>query len=341
VWDDNVSWSHVAHIALQAALGILCCWPLRYVFQWGRGLSLLPQILVIALAVTLVSLLWTASRMALFMWLADESGLWSEFNDWYFGSVFVFLSWTAIYYSFDYYRLFKTEHGKLLRESARQHEEYLRRVEAESSMRDAQLQMLRYQLNPHFLFNTLNAINAMVALGLSAKAQNMIDQLGKFLRHSLDTEANSTVTLEEELFNVRLYLEIEQARFEDRLAVSYHIDPAAQAVIVPSLILQPLVENSMKYAISKSEAGGLIDISAEVVDQRLCLDVSDSGPGMPTGQWVKGRGIGLSNTMDRLDVLYRGDFEFEAIPVESGGLKIHIDIPVTYLQPAAEDAQVA
>jgi two-component system LytT family sensor kinase len=341
VWDDNVSWSHVAHIALQAGLGILCCWPLRYVFQWARSLPMPRQILVIALAVTLMSLLWTASRMALFMWLADESGLWSEFNDWYFGSVFVFLSWTAIYYGFDYYRLFKNEHEKLLQQSARQHEEYLRRVQAESSMRDAQLQMLRYQLNPHFLFNTLNAINAMVALGLSDKAQTMIEQLSKFLRHAVDTEAKSTVTLEEELFNVRLYLEIEQARFEDRLTVSYYIDPAAQTVIVPSLILQPLVENSMKYAISTSEAGGVINISAEVVDQRLCLDVRDSGPGMPTETWLEGRGTGLSNTLDRLEVLYRGDFEFEATPVEPSGLNIHIDIPVTYLQPAAEEAQVA
>ena len=341
VWDDNVSWSHVAHIALQAALGILCCWPLRYVFKWARSLSLLSQILAVALAVTLMSLLWTASRMALFMWLADESGLWSEFNDWYFGSVFVFLSWTAIYYSFDYYRLFKNEHGKLLRESERQHEEYLRRIQAESSMREAQLTMLRYQLNPHFLFNTLNAINAMVALGLSDKAQTMIEQLSKFLRHAVDTEAKSTVTLEEELFNVRLYLEIEQARFEDRLAVSYNIDPAAQTVIVPSLILQPLVENSMKYAISRSEAGGVINISAKVVGQRLLLDVRDSGPGMPTEKWMEDRGVGLSNTLDRLDVLYRGDFEFKATPVEPCGLNIRIGVPVRHVQPAAEEAQVA
>jgi LytS/YehU family sensor histidine kinase len=213
-------------------------------------------------------------------------------------------------------------------------------MQAESSMRDAQLQMLRYQLNPHFLFNALNALNALVALGFAEKAQEMIEQLSKFLRHSLDTGTKSTVTLEEEVFAVSLYLDIEQARFEDRLQVHYNIDPSAHHVTVPALILQPLVENSMKYAIATSEAGGVIDIGARVAGERLVLNISDSGPGMSHDNWVKGRGIGLRNTLDRLDVLYGGDFEFEATPSETGGLNIRIDIPMNDALLAQEAAQV-
>jgi two-component system LytT family sensor kinase len=328
VWDDNVSWSHVEYIMLQAALGMLCCWPLQPLFRWAHGLSLSRRLTVCGVAVLLLSWLWTASRLVAFAVLSGQHNLWNEFNDWYFGSLFVFLSWTAIYYGINYYRLFELEHKKLVQESARQHEEYLRRVQAESATRDAQLQMLRYQLNPHFLFNTLNALNALVTLGFAEKAQNMIEQLSKFLRHSLDTEAKSLVPLKDELFAVRLYLDIEQARFEDRLKVNYSIDPAAMRVLVPSLILQPLIENSMKYAIARSEAGGVIQISAVLVGQRLQLDIRDSGPGMSTGQWVEGRGIGLSNTLDRLDLIYAGDFVFEATSVEPRGLNIRIDISI-------------
>ena len=341
VWDDNVSWSHIEHILLQALLGMLCCWPLQPLFRWAHGLSLPRRLIVCGVAVLLLSWLWTASRLVAFAVLSGQHQLWSEFNDWYFGSLFVFLSWTAIYYGINYYQLFQLEHEKLLQESARQHEEYLRRVQAESAMRDAQLQMLRYQLNPHFLFNTLNALNALVTLGFVEKAQSMIEQLSKFLRHSLDTEGKAAVPLKDELFTVGLYLDIEQARFEDRLQVNYSIDPAALGVLVPSLILQPLIENSMKYAIARSEEGGVIDIAAELVDQRLHLDIRDSGPGMSTDKWVEARGIGLSNTLDRLDVMYSGDFMFEATPVEPSGLNIRIDIPVDRSLSQEESAQIA
>lgn len=340
VWDENVSWSHVNHIALQAGLGMVCTWPLRALFAWAWSLSRPLHLLWAGLAIIVLSCLWTASRMWTFMWMSGERGLWREFNDWYFGSLFVFLSWTAIYYGIKYYRLFQREHEKLLRESARQQEEYLGRLEAESSMRDAQLQMLRYQLNPHFLFNTLNALNALVALGFTEKAQHMIEQLSKFLRHSLDTEVNTTVTVEEEVFAISLYLDIEQARFEDRLQVHYKVDPSAKKIAVPSLILQPLVENSMKYAIAKSEAGGVIDIAARIAGQRLLLEVSDSGPGMSHNKWMQGRGIGLRNTLDRLDVLYHGDFEFEASPSETGGLNICINIPITEALAVEENVQL-
>ena len=110
---------------------------------------------------------------------------------------------------------------------------------------------------------------------------------------------------------------------------------------MPSLILQPLVENSMKYAIAQNEAGGVIDIAAKVSGKRLWLDVSDTGPGMSTDKWAEGRGIGLRNTLDRLDVLYQGDFELETSPSESGGLNIRIDIPMADPLAAEEGVKIA
>jgi two-component system LytT family sensor kinase len=157
----------------------------------------------------------------------------------------------------------------------------------------------------------------------------------------LDTEGKPTALLKDELVTVSLYLDIEQARFEDRLQVNYSIDPAALDALVPSLILQPLIENSMKYAIAKSEAGGVIHIGAALSDQRLHLDIRDSGPGMSTDKWVEGRGIGLSNTLDRLDVMYSGDFMFEATPVEPSGLNIRIDIPINPSLTLEQAAQIA
>jgi two-component system LytT family sensor kinase len=336
VWDDNVSWRHVGHIALQAALGMLCCWPLRPLYRWAFTQPMLQRLLISGTAMLALSWVWTASRLEAFMFLSGETKLWREFNDWYFGSLFVFISWTAIFFGMKYYQLFQVEHEKLELESARQRDEYLRRREAESLMRDAQLQMLRYQLNPHFLFKTLNALNAMIRLGMTSNAENMIEQLSKFLRHSLDTDAQTTVSLDEELYAIGLYLDIEQARFEDRLTVHFHVDPEARSASVPSLILQPLIENAMKYAIAQSEAGGVIEISAIVDEGRLKLDVCDSGPGMAAEKLVGERGIGFRNTLNRLEVLYGSDYEFETFSNQPAGLRVHIDIPLTFVLQKSE-----
>ena len=242
--------------------------------------------------------------------------------------MFVFLSWTALYFGIRYYQLLQVEHEALVRESERNREEQLRRMQAEASAREAQLQMLRYQLNPHFLFNTLNAINALVRLGEGEKAEKMIDQLSRFLRHSLDQETRPTATVGEELEALRLYLDIEEARFEDRLDVRFEVAPAARSAIVPSLILQPLIENAVKYAISESEAGGSIRIAAGIVGGRLELSVTDSGPGMEASELGKQRGIGLRNTIERLNTLYQGDYTLDTERAEPSGLKIRINIPL-------------
>lgn len=325
--DDQVTWPHVGHIGLSAVLGILTTWPLRPLYHQTFDLPLLQRIVIATLAVFILSGLWTVLRIVVFAWIVGQTAIWDEFNYWYFGSLFVFLSWTVLYYGIKYYELHTLEHAKLMEESALKQREQLRRKEAESATRNAQLQMLRYQLNPHFLFNTLNSINALVRLNESRKAQDMIQQLSRFLRHSLEDESRENVSLDQELETLMLYLAIEQIRFEDRLELEFDVEPLAREALVPSLLLQPIFENSMKYAIADSEDGGAVSLKARVVDDELQLEVSDTGPGMEALQNVQGQGIGLSNTLNRLETLYGRDYTFETNSVEPTGLCVRINIP--------------
>jgi two-component system LytT family sensor kinase len=327
--DDLVSWPHIGHIVMSAILGMFTSWPLRSLYQRTFPLTLTHRLIIASLALAVLAFVWTILRVLVFAWLVDEPAVWREFNYWYFGSLFVFLSWTVLYYAVKYYELLTLEHQKLLEESALKNEEKYRRQVAESSARDAQLQMLRYQLNPHFLFNTLNAINALVKLKENNKAQDMIQGLSKFLRHSLDEEVGQNVRLDKELESLELYLNIEKTRFEDRLTLVFDIDPLARKALVPSLILQPLIENSMKYAIAASEEGGTVCVRACVLKDQLQLEVTDSGPGMDTTTADQERGIGLRNTLDRLETLYGSDYTFETTNSKPSGLTILIRIPLT------------
>jgi LytS/YehU family sensor histidine kinase len=271
--------------------------------------------------------LWTASRIYTFMLISGERGLWAEFHYWYFGSLFVFLSWTVLYFGIHYYELLILEHQKLLAESSLREKEKLRRLQAESAAREAQLKMLRYQLNPHFLFNTLNAINAHVRLGENVPASEMIQFLSRFLRHSLEQDSTEEVPLEHELESLRLYLKIEKARFGERLDIRYDIADGAGEALVPSLVLQPLVENAMKYAVAPSEEGSTLEIRAEQRGTQLQLQVLDTGPGMVDTALSERKGIGLSNTLERLRALYGEQYEFTVSNRSPKGLVVTIRLP--------------
>jgi len=325
--DDKVSWPHIGHIGLSAILGILTTWPLRPLYRRTFDSPLSLRLVIATAALVVLSGVWTFLRIVVFAWIVGEEAIWEEYNYWYFGSLFVFLSWTVLYYGIKYYELLSLEHQKLMEESALKERERFRRMEAESSTRDAQLQMLRYQLNPHFLFNTLNAINALVKLHDNEKAQEMIQFLSEFLRHTLEQDAVQNVSLEEELESLMLYLNIEKTRFEDRLALEFEIEPRARQALVPGLILQPIIENSMKYAIETSEDGGTVRVKACVRDDELQLEVSDTGPGMKAEHSVQGRGVGLRNTLDRLETLYGSDYSFETFECAPSGLAIQLRFP--------------
>ncbi|MEH6593727.1 MAG: histidine kinase [Halioglobus sp.] len=325
--DDNVSWAHVGHIGLSAVLGMLTSWLLRPLYHRTFDFSIWRRIVVAVAAVLFLSAIWNVLRIWLFAWIAGEAAIWSEFHYWYYGALSIFMGWTVLYYGITYFELLTLEHQKLLEESALKKTEQLARLQAESSARDAQLQMLRYQLNPHFLFNTLNAINALVKLNEHDKVQEMIQLLSQFLRHTLEQESIEIVPLEQELKSLMLYLNIEKTRFEDRLTLEFQIDPRARQALVPVLILQPIIENSMKYAIETSEEGGTVRVSAHVLGDELQLEVSDTGPGMTATEIGKGPGVGLRNTLERLETLYGNGYGFEAFEGTPSGLTIQIRIP--------------
>jgi two-component system, LytTR family, sensor kinase len=192
----------------------------------------------------------------------------------------------------------------------------------------ARLQALRMQINPHFLFNTLNTISALIHENPDA-ADRMIVRLSELLRRTLDRGDVQEVPLREELEFLRLYLGIEQMRFPDRLTVTFDIEPKTQDWLVPHLILQPLVENALRHGILPREEAGRVEISAHLVDgQHLELKVRDNGNGLRDANGSPGRqGIGLQNIRARLTQLYGDAQKFEIANAATGGVEARIVIP--------------
>ena len=230
----------------------------------------------------------------------------------------VILLWSGLYFIIKYYQLFQAEKEKSLRSEALAHQ--------------AQLLMLRYQLNPHFLFNTLNAISTLVLVQATEQANEMLTKLSKFLRYSLDHSPLDKVSLAHELDSARLYLDIEKVRFAERLKLEFDISKEAELALVPTMILQPIIENSIKHAISKSEAGGTIHIAARRRNEVLQLEVADDGPGLSdnsanTNALTLSKGVGVSNIQNRLKEIYGSNHKLLFSNMETGGLRVTVEIP--------------
>ena len=192
---------------------------------------------------------------------------------------------------------------------------------------EARLDALRMQLNPHFLFNTLHSVSALIHQNPEA-ADRVLARLSELLRLSLDQSKPQEVSLSEEMAFLDRYLEIEQARFADRLTVEKDVGPEVQNALVPYLILQPLVENAIRHGIEPREDMGHLMIRARRTNGRLELRVSDNGTGLPDeAEAPRREGIGLSNTRSRLRHLYGDDHSFELARAPQGGLEARIDIP--------------
>jgi two-component system LytT family sensor kinase len=205
---------------------------------------------------------------------------------------------------------------------------------------EEQIAMLRYQLNPHFLFNTLNSISTLVLLKQTEPANAMLSRLSSFLRYTLVNKPSVRVTVAQEVETLKLYLGIELMRFEERLRTTFDIAPETEPGLLPSLLLQPLVENAIKYAVSPQETGAEITISTQLVGSTLRIVVSDTGPGLQTsttdnrlsgmtydGGEPASTGVGLTNIRDRLSQAYGEDHRFETIEPPEGGFAVVIEIP--------------
>jgi len=199
------------------------------------------------------------------------------------------------------------------------------REQLEARLARAQLQSLRLQLHPHFLFNTLNTINALIGTDRHA-AERVISGLSELLRMSLSSASEQEVTLAKELELLAHYIEIQQIRFQDRLTVNFRIDPEARYALVPNLMLQPLVENAIRHGIAPRAAPGHVVVTAARRGDRLELSVVDDGVGEKASRDHRD-GVGLGNTRARLLSLYGSDHRFEAGGASAGGFAVHIEIP--------------
>jgi signal transduction histidine kinase len=208
-----------------------------------------------------------------------------------------------------------------------------RAAELEARLASAQLQALRMQINPHFLFNTLNSIAALVYANPRA-ADEMLGDLSELLRRSLDSMEEQEIALAQELEFIGAYLSIEQKRFGERLRVEQSVPDELMKALVPALILQPLVENAIRHGIEPRRGPGLISIQAEQEDKHLHLIVRDNGRGLPGSDLNSSerRGIGLANTQARLQGLYGQDQSFSFGRAEPQGCRVDIHLPF-HLKP--------
>ena len=231
-------------------------------------------------------------------------------------AMFILISWSGLYFTVKHYEALQVERERAL--------------QAEGLARQARLEALRYQLNPHFLFNTLNAISTLISEGDASGANAMLARLSRLLRSTLEENTLEEIPLRREIAITQEYLAIEKARLGSRLNLSLAIAPDTLDILVPALLLQPLVENAIRHGIGPRPEGGTLKIETYLAQERFHLDVSDDGVGAQStnGQQERPRGgIGLANTIERLRVLYGPDHGLIVKwPVE-GGCRIEVQFP--------------
>ncbi len=269
----------------------------------------LPVHLVLGIAITFLKLALVAGFSHSVDWLPARPMSVLQFHP-NFITYWVIL---GVSHAFDYHRKFR--------------ERELRAVQLETRLTQAQLQMLKMQLQPHFLFNTLHAISALMHKDVQ-EADRMMSRLSDLLRLTLDQEGAQEVTLRQELEFLSGYLEIEQTRFKDRLTVKTHISAETLDALVPNLILQPLVENAIRHGIEPSNEPGQVRITSRRENGELALEIRDTGRSMqPSENKLDSSGVGLPNTRARLQQLYGSSYSFEFDASGKGGSVVRLKIP--------------
>jgi two-component system, LytTR family, sensor kinase len=311
-------------IAIATVSGFLLTLQLRYIYLrlWNRS----PRVIipVALLCCYLLALVWRVIINSAYLRYTSEAMEWVmksplEFFSNAMHSSYLLLCWSAIYFGIKYYMSLQQQQEATLRAAA--------------LAQEAQLKMLRYQLNPHFLFNTLNAISTLILDSENRTANQAVMRLSEFLRYTLDQDPMKKVTLRQEIEAMNLYLTTEKLRFGDRLRLEFAVEERALEALVPSLLLQPLIENAVKYAVSPSEKGGTVRVEGRARGSMLELVVSDDGPGINTGAAPgAGRGVGLRNTRERLAVLYTDNHRFATLD-NKPGLRIEVGLPLEMTEP--------
>ncbi|MFQ5563013.1 MAG: sensor histidine kinase [Parvularculaceae bacterium] len=323
------SWSSFVYSAASSAVGFLTTSIImRPVYRLARNQGPVLLLLIAITATLVMAVAMSAVKAETFIfifgdeWLRGRSASIGSTNFLLLlipdlpANLLLLLSWGGFYFGINYYLTLRSETQRAL--------------VAARLADQAQLKMLRYQLNPHFLFNTLNAISTLVLENESKFANSMLTRLSAFLRYSLDSDPLQKTTLSEEVRALQLYLDIEKARFGERLSVKKDIDEDALDALAPSLILQPAIENAIKYAIAQMESGGEITIVAKREGEMLRLEVCDNGPNAPDDpeSLLRGdSGVGLVNMRERLAYLYGENQSFSLVKLEPQGLCVRLTLP--------------
>jgi two-component system LytT family sensor kinase len=315
---NAMGWSYVIHTALLTAAGysitLLMASAYRRLIRMKPVYTWVGTILIVLIAAAGFSAIETWSIATFVDPRVRPEGL--RFLGAILFTLSLLVAWSALYYSINFFILLEEQSDRLLR--------------LESQASNAQLAMLRYQLNPHFLFNTLNSISTLVLLKETDRANAMLSRLSSFLRYTLVNESTGTVTLAQEIETLKLYLEIEKMRFEERLRPHFHIDAKVMRAQLPSLLLQPLIENAIKYAVTPQEEGADISVEARLQVDRVLISVVDTGPGTDSQYTQRAElstGVGLANIRDRLAQAYGDNHRFETQSDMTGGFRVFIDIP--------------
>lgn len=298
---------------VRTVIGFLLTCLLRYVYRPAARSQSFRVIAPLACVSSLVfGCLWPLLYDG-YGWLLDggvlfDSGWWQRFPKLVLDYAMTLLAWSALYFGIKYWQAWETERERSLQSAA--------------LAQQAQLEMLRYQLNPHFLFNALNSIRASIDED-SQRAKRMITEFSEFLRYSLLNTNAENIPLREELAAIRNYLAIEQIRFEDKLTVSYEIEPAAEAFRLPGFLVYPLVENALKHGMEQGMPLQL-RLRAAVHNGALTVEVANSGQWQVNGNGAS-LGIGLRNVRERLTQLFPERSRFE-IRAEQGWVRAVIEI---------------
>ncbi len=327
---DHFQIEYISHNMVRSIFGIITTMPLRIVYSRVWKYTIGKRLIAVFSATLLMSILWTVVIIQFHELMTGEYILLYDYGGWIYSSIFIFMSWSASYHGVKYFLLLQEEHKTLLKSQSEKRHQLLKRSEAENRAKLAKLKFLSYQLNPHFLFNAMNSVYSMIETSNNNGAKKMISQLSQYLRVSLEHQEDILIPLRHELKILNMYLDIEKIRFGDRLQVEFNCSDESKEHKMPIFLLQPLVENSIKHAISQSLDGGVISISSYVKNDQLVIVQEDSGSGNKNETSIKSEslGIGLANTKERLSVLYQEQVLFEQSTSELGGIKIIIKLPL-------------
>lgn len=310
---------HIPHLIIDVACGFLITLALRRFYNCFSQQELNVKVALRIMLLLIATLLWTQIKWVSLQWLYGnwwQPMSWFDFGTWTSASLTMLSTWTAFYYGIKIYldNLEQTQKA----------------AEATHLAKESQLKMLRYQLNPHFMFNSINAICTLILKKESLQAVTMLEKLCDLLRHSLYTDPLEKVAIKEEIAMLRTYLDIEQCRFADKLEVNINVAQQCNDLLIPSLLIQPLVENALKHGM-RADQKMVITISIEKTKTALLINVADTGKGFDDNKKTK-TGIGLANCEQRLKLIYGNSHRIEKGNATSGGAWFCISLPINGLQ---------